>query len=1793
MKKVLLSLLIALQLFSCVSMALSAADNGVVITIDGVELYFSEQSGEPFIDENERTLVPVRAVMETYGCDVEWDDATKTVTIYKDGREVVVPIGAKHIYVDGVFKSMDTAAIIKDGRTYLPLRPILEAFDADVEWSENGEVTVRSPEYVVIDDVYINGDGELVFIFSDGSEKNVGRVVGEDGLDGNDGADGLNGANGMNGRDGMNGLNGKDGIDGINGKDGVSVHNVYIHDGHLMVQLSNGKTLDAGSVTGAEKASFADFEVGKRFDTTEPVAPFEVSYAYEGANYTVNVSSMWYELTNKYGESESWSNNNGTAEYSPYEVTVHIEGTTNVALAGKRMTLCVKSDVSSAKDNGIIEFPVVIGNDGSFTLTAAHREWFSPATICLQSITVEPTAYTPPPMVNDPALIALVKGEWARNGLNRLTVNNDGSILYNGNVYTAMYSGEQNLGGEYTKVQAFISGVEGTGEVAFTLSSELAEFTFYKSGFTYKYTYWKNHTELAAQFAAGEWKRPFGDTLVINADGTVEIDGNTYSPTYQRMLSTYNIVRLNLSDTEYIQFNYGLEEEPSECKYANVYINGVSGIYYNIYDSEISESINQIIGNWISLPSTYIISTNSTINHMGILGDVVSVDSEGVITYNETEYTPSYTMSTMSYSSGTVVAMIAATISDVGTMQFSIGNNTMSFYNTSSTNSGVVSTTVTYSKEEPELVEQIVGELTNVNGIDKLIVSEDGTLSYYGTDYTPRYIKRTTTTTVGYPNSVTTTTTNIYAYLADDMYVMFGDSNANVMKLYASNTLTTLATYCIPQNSLHQYVVGDWFSYVSSQYGSAPSIITVEDDGTIIYNEKTYVPTYTGTQQSINAYLNDKTYISFGLQTISGNSYYVAYIRSGNTSYGNSYLKLESVSEDELRTLIVGEWISGNKQFTISDDLKLNYLGESKELTYRGAKPNYLYNNTSNSYTTIYAEISDNEYVIFNLSNSGNSLYSSYTTATLAAGTPLETVSGFRRYTALTDSEVSTMLSGTWCYNTSRFTIADNGKLTYNGSEYTPTYRGTKNDSGDYDTVLATISATDYITFNMNQSETLATGTILMSTYTSYSKLHDEDDAELRELVVGEWSRAAGDNFIVNADGTVTYGESTYEPNYKATKSANGLDYTAVYAEMPTGEYFVFNLTTAGVNSASTVLGTPAVEKSGYNRFDPDAYRAMYSLVVGEWYYSDSMILVVKSDGTIELNGSIYTPTYTGYKNGSSYYSITANVSSNTYFTFLIDEAYANIRVDGYNYNKLNKLYTEIESEIHTNVVGEWVKYSDERFTVNADGTIDYDGTKYEPTYKGIKASGGSYGGYSVIFAVVDETQRFVFGANGVSSTIGEPTVTVSGYVKYDADAQEELYSQVVGDWAKYYDDRITVNDDGSIEYNSNTYEPIYSCNKYSGMITEVIARISETEYFIFNVQSSSASATIGNPAVTKKYYIKYDADAQEELYSQVVGDWMYSPSEWFTVNDDGTIVYKGTTYNPIYRLEGPYIYANISSTEYVGFYNVNISPNAYIKLGEMSSSLSNFYKTLHFDKEVEMFGDLVGEWSCTPFDKFTVRDDGDIHYNGKIYTTYYFVDDMDGNGNITSIGTELYYGNEIYLNGYNHPNFIISGESYYAEFCGQSYGSIYHYYKDRTWTEVKLTPDNFLDYFEIYEVFDMSVAPSGDFLSGTVTYNVRLKEEYKNVYKTSLNAKFSYDLYEYEYTVDTLAHTYTLGGDGELKEENKTNAYLSWNVTYGTICGINSYGVGATLTAESNKVTIPENFEVTEVTGSLYFLNP
>lgn len=101
---------------------------------------------KPFVNGDGRTMLPVRAIAEAVGANVDWDPATQTATLTQGDKVVKVPVGRKTIIVGGSDVPMDTAAVIKDGRTLLPVRPVAEALGVKIDWdAATSTVNISKP----------------------------------------------------------------------------------------------------------------------------------------------------------------------------------------------------------------------------------------------------------------------------------------------------------------------------------------------------------------------------------------------------------------------------------------------------------------------------------------------------------------------------------------------------------------------------------------------------------------------------------------------------------------------------------------------------------------------------------------------------------------------------------------------------------------------------------------------------------------------------------------------------------------------------------------------------------------------------------------------------------------------------------------------------------------------------------------------------------------------------------------------------------------------------------------------------------------------------------------------------------------------------------------------------------------------------------------------------------------------------------------------------------------------------------------------------------------------------------------------------------------------------------------------------------------------------------------------------------------------------------------------------------------------------------------------------------------
>jgi hypothetical protein len=123
------------------SAAVHAADAPIRVTIDGRPVNFANQ--QPVIIGGS-TLVPIRGVFEQLGFGVAWDGSANRVTLSRSDFVVVLTIGSAAFTTNGVSHRLDVPAQIIGGSTMLPLRAVLESVGYNLDWDRGTRTVIVS-----------------------------------------------------------------------------------------------------------------------------------------------------------------------------------------------------------------------------------------------------------------------------------------------------------------------------------------------------------------------------------------------------------------------------------------------------------------------------------------------------------------------------------------------------------------------------------------------------------------------------------------------------------------------------------------------------------------------------------------------------------------------------------------------------------------------------------------------------------------------------------------------------------------------------------------------------------------------------------------------------------------------------------------------------------------------------------------------------------------------------------------------------------------------------------------------------------------------------------------------------------------------------------------------------------------------------------------------------------------------------------------------------------------------------------------------------------------------------------------------------------------------------------------------------------------------------------------------------------------------------------------------------------------------------------------------------------------
>lgn len=110
----------------------AGAGTSVVMTIDSKTILVNNEMDTldvaPYVKDS-RTYVPLRALAQSFGAEVNWDEETGEITVDGNGTKVVLEVGKTTYTVNDNEKTMDVAPELDSaaGRTLVPVRFVAEA----------------------------------------------------------------------------------------------------------------------------------------------------------------------------------------------------------------------------------------------------------------------------------------------------------------------------------------------------------------------------------------------------------------------------------------------------------------------------------------------------------------------------------------------------------------------------------------------------------------------------------------------------------------------------------------------------------------------------------------------------------------------------------------------------------------------------------------------------------------------------------------------------------------------------------------------------------------------------------------------------------------------------------------------------------------------------------------------------------------------------------------------------------------------------------------------------------------------------------------------------------------------------------------------------------------------------------------------------------------------------------------------------------------------------------------------------------------------------------------------------------------------------------------------------------------------------------------------------------------------------------------------------------------------------------------------------------------------------------
>lgn len=118
----------------------------------------------PYIDKQNRFMIPLRAISELMGAKVSYDASTKVGKIELDGKNAEVTLNSKTVKYNGTETQLDTIPVLKSNQMFVPMRVVLDGLGVKGDWSQKDQL-------LTVKDAKFKTSSKLIGYMEDGTDR--------------------------------------------------------------------------------------------------------------------------------------------------------------------------------------------------------------------------------------------------------------------------------------------------------------------------------------------------------------------------------------------------------------------------------------------------------------------------------------------------------------------------------------------------------------------------------------------------------------------------------------------------------------------------------------------------------------------------------------------------------------------------------------------------------------------------------------------------------------------------------------------------------------------------------------------------------------------------------------------------------------------------------------------------------------------------------------------------------------------------------------------------------------------------------------------------------------------------------------------------------------------------------------------------------------------------------------------------------------------------------------------------------------------------------------------------------------------------------------------------------------------------------------------------------------------------------------------------------------------------------------------------------------------------------------